>query len=290
MSFENILDAEKSKSFRAVQNAVVAYWTAHSELTFRDIELQLRAAGARTHLIARGPPPATGKIFPVNKGTALSVEQLAGKYRIMDCREGVSGASIGTAGAPQYHVFFSTMKGPELLEEIRKESASYEENLAKLDRTGILTIDENHDLAKYVGTQEVCRRCETKAGTRSCVNCGCPQYCGLECLKRDWKIHRAVCGKLLAEDQRARARGVSSNDRANMMRMYEFALRSQQAQAAFADHHRCCLQGSRAFSAGQGMIAVKRGSLDVLVCEMCTSRLGVTLAERRNVVSMRVTQ
>ncbi|KAF2136549.1 uncharacterized protein K452DRAFT_128238 [Aplosporella prunicola CBS 121167] len=41
-----------------------------------------------------------------------------------------------------------------------------------------------------------CKTCGRTEGTRKCTGCGRVRYCGRECQKKDWKVHKRLCGGL----------------------------------------------------------------------------------------------
>jgi MYND finger protein len=254
MSFEQVLAADKSMVFGAILTAIGAFYMKHPELSFQDIEKMLRQHRCRTFLIAR------------TKHDNPQLITIAGEKRTNPPNS--TPMDLRTQKATPYYIWISTLTGRALEKEITAESTNYAENLSKLAFTGQLVV-ESSDVQS---TKTTCACCSLAATTR-CSSCDAIEYCSVSCRKKDFKEHRKTC-------RTSRSRYQKVED--------DLSSKYISAMQKYENHAFCCEDGWRTFCRWMDMICVKRAGRDVVVCESCLARLGVTNRERVNLVNCRI--
>lgn len=291
MSFDAVVAADRTNSFPAVQSAILAFWQAHPDKSFYDVELLLRQHNCQAHLLARQDTHANGRIHPIGKGTWINAHRLRQRTKIVDLRHNMKPTS--------HFLWVTTKSGAELAAEMMAESKSYDENLEKLKDTGVQCVDRD-GIDAVIGkleNAESCSKCQRARPSpvtfRFCERCDSVKYCSTSCQKEDWKFHQKHCAHLRKQAQVAEKNGLSKKDRDNVAQLSDYGARTAEARKKFEDVDHCCRAGYSAFGLGEDQIMVHRqirhggGLQPVLVCESCMARMAVTNTERANKVHCR---
>lgn len=265
MSLENILSAEKSGSFTAVQSALMEYYTTRKDLTFQDIEKELRRVGCSVFLVARSRRCEGDKWVSHADGQIRA--NFPQKMKFMDLR---------TKKETKHFLWVTTKQGAALMAEVLEESSSYAENLAKLGDCGMQVLDCNEgDIPAPPSPAGKCVRCAEPEKT-FCSVCEGVNYCSATCRRADWSFHRKECQTLRSLPD---AESKLGRDR---------TIRSVAIEKKYNGYLACCQSGNRDFHNGADMVCVTRNGRKVTVCEECLARVGVTNRERVNKVHTRV--
>ena len=288
MSLRTIREAEASNVFPAICGSVQTYWMANPDFTFYDVERILRQEGCRTHLIARRIHGKNDQFLAINDGTTRPLSKVPGELINFDPRHETT---------MDYYLWVTTKQGPDLLAELYHESSSYEENLAKLKRTGVqvfrnvdaTVLEKKLNIPKIAG--DGCFKCDAELPVMlQCTACEVTKYCSKACQEADWKtFHKAACQHLRQQDVAAKANNVSKLQRETIARTTDYGMRAALARRKFSEHQICCETGYTRFGRGEDLIEVQRlqgqrGAMprhvSFLVCDSCAPHLGITEAER----------
>ena len=264
MSIENILTADKSGSFQAVQSAVMEYYSANPEKTFQDIELELRSKKCSAFLIARSKLAEGDKWISHMDGNVKT--NFPHKMKFLDLRD---------KSEKKHFLWLTTKQGAALLREIHQESSGYEDNFAKLSDCGVQVLDTEQEGMAMSVPSERCVRCG-QAERTSCGDCGVVSYCSSACRRADWKFHGRHCKSMMSlPDRQSR-------------RLRDWTVRNLAIEEKYKNYMACCQSGRRDFMNGADMVCVTRGGRKGTVCECCLARVGVENRERKNVIHTRV--
>jgi len=263
MSIENILAADKSGSFPAVQAAVMEYYQSNKGLTFQDIERELRKTDCNAFLIARSRRAAGDQWVSYVDGNVKT--NFPQKMKFLDMR---------TREERKYFLWLTTKRGPALMKELLEESVGYEDNFAKLADCGVQVLDTDGDAPVSIPSGQ-CVRCGLPDTTR-CGDCDVVTYCSPACRRADWTFHGRHCRSMVTLPNWS---SKSFRDR---------TVRDQAIRKKYEGTVTCCEVGRRNFTHGANMVGITRGGRKAVVCEGCLARVGVENRERGNIVHTRI--